>query len=475
MASQVDSWTETCSCCGYSAKFYKYSCGCITRYNTDKWKKPCSECDTFTEEYDCGQYGDRGDHEGPGERRERLERERREADSRSRYESDQQESYSSVTGTSDNVLFQLLGKLLGILLIGFIIVWLISNVVIPLLVMDIAIICLGVGYFNEKLRKILLPTSILGAILFIFDYNLGWTSQRFASHVSFLAGLVPILFVLNICAGLASCYLLISTYLKTSKPEFLTQPKKKNLVIGGLVLSGIIILGFQFIKPTYGTSTVYKSTKTQPMPAQVVPGEVPQPSKAETSTVQEASNDFQPFYILNVAAYKTEEQAQKRVADLTQGGKSAGYLWIPDYPSLSGAQLYCVYIGPFETQNECEIATEEYRKKYPGAYGLLVSKEARRVQINGIGKVVIKDSTPSSSICGDAAGSGNEIARITGDNVRVRSEPDSGNDDNIVQRVNKGNLARILDKTTNQAGETWFKICYDGQIGWVIGNYVEVQ
>ena len=63
MAKQIDSWTETCSGCGYSAEFYKYSCNCITRYNTDKWKEPCSKCDTFTEEYDCGQYGDREGHD----------------------------------------------------------------------------------------------------------------------------------------------------------------------------------------------------------------------------------------------------------------------------------------------------------------------------------------------------------------------------------------------------------------------------
>lgn len=191
--------------------------------------------------------------------------------------------------------------------------------------------------------------------------------------------------------------------------------------------------------------------------------------------VQDAVNSFQLFYFLNVAAYKTEDQDQKQVADLNNGGKSAGYLWIPDYPSLSGAQLYCVYLGPFQSQNECEIATEEYRKKYPGAYGLLVSKERRRVQINGIGGIETKDYTTGESNCDAEVGSGSEVALITGDNVRVRSEPDSGNDKNIVHRVNKGNLARILDKTTNPAGETWFKICYDGQIGWVIVNYMEVQ
>jgi hypothetical protein len=30
--------------------------------NTDKWKEPCSDCETFTEEYHCGQDGDKDNH-----------------------------------------------------------------------------------------------------------------------------------------------------------------------------------------------------------------------------------------------------------------------------------------------------------------------------------------------------------------------------------------------------------------------------
>ena len=73
-------------------------------------------------------------------------------------------------------------------------------------------------------------------------------------------------------------------------------------------------------------------------------------------------------------------------------GYQANYLWIPDYASLSGAKFYSVYIGPFSTQQECEIATEEYRKKDKNAYGLLVSQEPKRVQINGVGKVTVTNN-----------------------------------------------------------------------------------
>ncbi|HEV8084243.1 MAG TPA: TIR domain-containing protein [Chitinophagaceae bacterium] len=99
-----------------------------------------------------------------------------------------------------------------------------------------------------------------------------------------------------------------------------------------------------------------------------------------------------PFYAIMVAAPKTDREAKARIMMLKRNGFDADYLWIPDYASLSGAQFYAVYIGPYTTQQECEVATEEYRKKHPNAYGLLVSQDRRRVQINGIGKVKVTDT-----------------------------------------------------------------------------------
>lgn len=119
-------------------------------------------------------------------------------------------------------------------------------------------------------------------------------------------------------------------------------------------------------------------------------------SQNTTQTGQKSSNDI--FYIINVTPVKTESEAKAKVAELKNNGNSAGYLWIPDYASLSGVQLYSVYVGPFLTQHDCEVATEEYRKKHPTAYGLLVSQDKKRVQINGIGKVTITDNTPSSNV-----------------------------------------------------------------------------
>lgn len=113
------------------------------------------------------------------------------------------------------------------------------------------------------------------------------------------------------------------------------------------------------------------------------------PINSSSNIQSRYAKNNEAFYIVNVAAVKTESQAITRSAELKNRGNPSGYLWIPDYASLSGAQFFLVYIGPYSTQYDCEVATEEYRKKQPDAYGLLVSQERKRVQINGIGKITV--------------------------------------------------------------------------------------
>ena len=105
--------------------------------------------------------------------------------------------------------------------------------------------------------------------------------------------------------------------------------------------------------------------------------------------VSSSSND--DFYILNVSAVKEEKKAINEVQKLKAKGFNADYLWIPDFNSLSKAEYFSVYIGPYETQKECEIAVSDYRKTNPKAYGLLVSQENKRVQINGINNIKVTE------------------------------------------------------------------------------------
>lgn len=119
------------------------------------------------------------------------------------------------------------------------------------------------------------------------------------------------------------------------------------------------------------------------------------PVHGETNSTSDSNiiNDLndESFFIINVSAVKSEIEAQSLAEELKKKGYSASYLWIPQYESLSKAEYFAVYIGPFDAQNECEEAVEEYRQHDPNAYGLLVSQENKRVKITGVGKVKITE------------------------------------------------------------------------------------
>jgi hypothetical protein len=87
-----------------------------------------------------------------------------------------------------------------------------------------------------------------------------------------------------------------------------------------------------------------------------------------------------PTYVITAGAFKTEGEAQALQEKLRRDGHAASYLWIPDYPSLSGAKMFLTFIGPFADIEECRRHLAEFRKTDPSAYGILVSNEAKRVQ-----------------------------------------------------------------------------------------------
>ena len=84
-----------------------------------------------------------------------------------------------------------------------------------------------------------------------------------------------------------------------------------------------------------------------------------------------------PAYVVVDSAWKTKTQARTRVAELSRTYGNSGFIWIPDFDSLSGAQLFQVYVGPFQTRGEAEQATCDYitklHKKKDEHYAVLVS------------------------------------------------------------------------------------------------------
>ncbi len=88
-----------------------------------------------------------------------------------------------------------------------------------------------------------------------------------------------------------------------------------------------------------------------------------------------------PTYIICSSACYTEKEAKRRVKMLKKKGYNSGYLWIPDYPSLSGTKMYVVYIGPFKSRRSCIVHLRKYQKVNPKAYAVLVSNKPDRVEI----------------------------------------------------------------------------------------------
>ncbi len=76
------------------------------------------------------------------------------------------------------------------------------------------------------------------------------------------------------------------------------------------------------------------------------------------------------------------------------------------------------------------------------------------------------EAEPSATSTNCAKG---DVLVISGNNVRVRNEPDVTKQ-NILFQVHKGyEVIHLDDKKVD--GQKWYKVCYDGNIGWVSGQY----
>ena len=83
-------------------------------------------------------------------------------------------------------------------------------------------------------------------------------------------------------------------------------------------------------------------------------------------------------------------------------------------------------------------------------------------------------SLSDSGSCESSQKIGDQALFIIGEGVRVRSDPDASNLDNILFKVSKRDIPKVIDKTINQKGELWYKICYDGKLGWIISQYTSL-
>jgi hypothetical protein len=81
-------------------------------------------------------------------------------------------------------------------------------------------------------------------------------------------------------------------------------------------------------------------------------------------------------YIIVEGAYSYESDAQNHVQELRQAGNyNAGYLWIPDYPSLSGKPFYATFFGPYRDVVSCKAALKKFPRNQKFYYAKRVSMQ----------------------------------------------------------------------------------------------------
>lgn len=87
-------------------------------------------------------------------------------------------------------------------------------------------------------------------------------------------------------------------------------------------------------------------------------------------------------YIIVTGSFTDEVNARNYVQTMkTEGTVNAGYLWIPDYPSLSGKPFYATFIGPYQSYTDCEENLRTLKVNSRFWYGKKVSYDPEQIEI----------------------------------------------------------------------------------------------
>lgn len=106
---------------------------------------------------------------------------------------------------------------------------------------------------------------------------------------------------------------------------------------------------------------------------------------------------------------------------------------------------------------------DEFEKATNGTADKAEDKDTTEIAAEETKPEEAESTTPSAN-CDKG-----DVLVISGNNVRVRNEPDVTKQ-NILFQVHKGyEVIHLADK--NVGGQKWYKVCYDGNIGWVSGQY----
>jgi hypothetical protein len=138
------------------------------------------------------------------ERIERIERQKQ-------IELQKQQSVAQVETDPDKAMYEFLFKAIAVIAIVFAAIWLLFNVVVPIIVINASLLLLIASLIFKKHRKYLLIASVLGVLYIILDINFGWYTKSLPLSVKFFSNTIPYFYYLNIFAGLLGAGFLAKT------------------------------------------------------------------------------------------------------------------------------------------------------------------------------------------------------------------------------------------------------------------------
>lgn len=109
-----------------------------------------------------------------------------------------------------------------------------------------------------------------------------------------------------------------------------------------------------------------------------------------TSKWDSLNNDGD-YYIINFSSGNTKDEAQKVTEATLPISEGAGYLWIPDFASLSGKEIYSVFLDQSKDMFSIMESLQLHKAQFPGIYAVRVNHSKERwvayspidIRING--------------------------------------------------------------------------------------------
>ncbi len=131
----------------------------------------------------------------------------------------------------------------------------------------------------------------------------------------------------------------------------------------GTLLANYFTSGFRLV-----TNTLHEGA---PLSAESAPTSVSPPREKPTS-----------LWVIACEAETSEATAEKHAARWRSLGLPADKLWIPDYESLSGANYWLTFVGPWDyalgKDEPARILQSKVLPQYPSAYGIRVDQTPKR-------------------------------------------------------------------------------------------------